>query len=352
MKNYRSITTRSVSTIMALAALGLSSAGCHRRNATAPIAQAPVRLHTGPAQAPPLTSDQLRIARPNEAGWVPILLYLHVATPPPGKSAKGYRTPDQFRKDLDRLYKENYRPISMSEFVENKIGIPYGMKPVILTFDDSLPSQFQYRSDGSIDPDCAVGILQAFSQAHPDFPMKAIFYVLPDRAFGSEDDAGKKLQALVDMGCELGNHTVTRHSLKAMSDQQVQKELAGAVTKIHAMVPKARIETLALPLGKSAHNLALEKDGVAGGVRYHNRIALLIGAKPASVPYAKSFNPLRVPRILAVEELGGITYWLDFLRDNHRNFISDGDAKVTTVPKNLVDKLDKSKLNGAMLRTY
>jgi peptidoglycan/xylan/chitin deacetylase (PgdA/CDA1 family) len=341
---------RLLSLVVAPAILGLSVAGCHRRAPANPAPQAPLHLHPSKPAPPPLTSDQLKIAHPNEAGWIPILLYQNIATPPPGRSAAAYRTPDQFRKDLERLYKENYRPITMDELLDNKIGIGYGMKPVILTFDDSLPSQFQYRSDGSIDPNCAVGIMQTFSQAHPDFPVKAVFYVLPDRAFGVEEEAGKKLQALVDMGCELGNHTVTRHNLRNMSDQQVQHELAGAVAKIKAMAPKARVDTLALPLGRSARNSAVEKDGVADGVRYHNRAALLIGAQPASVPYAKSFKPLRVPRILAVEGLGGITYWLDFLSENHRNFISDGDATITTIPKSLMDKIDKSKLNGAALR--
>jgi peptidoglycan/xylan/chitin deacetylase (PgdA/CDA1 family) len=344
---------RTTAVILALAALGLSSAvGCHRRSTVATTAPTPVRLRPEKPAPVPLTSDQLRQARPNEAGMVPIILYQNIATAPGGKSNPAYRTPAQFRKDLERLYKENYRPISMSEFVNNKIGIPYGMKPVILTFDDSFPSQFRFRDDGGIDPDCAVGILQAFSQAHPDFPVKAIFYVLPDRAFGVPDEAGKKLQALLDMGCEIGNHTVSRRSLRGASDEKVQYELGAAVAKIKALAPKARVDTLALPLGASAHNKALEKDGVYQGTHYHNRIALLIGYMPAHVPYAKSFNPLRVPRILAVEGTSGITFWLDSLQSSHTAFISDGDATVTTVPKNLADKIDKSKLNGATLRTY
>jgi len=347
MKNHRAIAV-----VAALAALGLLVVvGCHRKAVVAPTT-APVRLRPAKPEAPPLTSDQLKVARPNEAGWVPILLYQNIAAPPAGKPNSSYRTPDQFRKDLERLYKENYRPITMSEFLDNRIGIALGMKPVILTFDDSLPSQFQYLPDGKIDPNCAVGILQAFSQAHSDFPVKAVFYVLPDRAFGEPDEADRKLQALLDMGCELGNHTVTRHSLHGLSDQRVQYELATAVAKIKALAAKAKVNTLALPLGRSAQHPALEKDGVANGVRYHNRIALLIGYKPASAPYAKSFNALRVPRILAVEGTSGITFWLDSLRDNHRNFISDGDAMITTIPKNLVDKIDKSKLNGALLRPY
>ena len=187
---------------------------------------------------------------------------------------------------------------------------------------------------------------------HTDFPMKAIFYVLPDRAFGSEDDAGKKLQALVDMGCELGNHTLNRPRLSQLSDERVKYELAGAAARIKELAPKAQVDTVAPPMSKSAHNSALMKDGVYQGRRYHNRAVLKLGDRPASVPYARSFNPLRVPRILTVEGPSGITSWLNDMERRHTAFVSDGDATITTVPKNLEAKIDRSRLHGAALRTY
>jgi len=53
---------------------------------------------------------------------------------------------------------------------------------VVLTFDDSSPGQFRYLAQNgstSVDPDCAVGILEAFARRHPDFGLAATFFVLP-----------------------------------------------------------------------------------------------------------------------------------------------------------------------------
>ena len=61
-------------------------------------------------------------------------------------------------------------------------GCRAGTSPVILTFDDSSPGQFRYverHGEWVIDPDCAVGILEAFEREHPGFGHAATFYVLP-----------------------------------------------------------------------------------------------------------------------------------------------------------------------------
>ena len=124
--------------------------------------------------------NELQKAKVNEAGVVPILEY-HDVLP---KERSMVRSIDNFKHDLQRLYEEGYRPVLLRDYLDNKIDLPLGMAPVVFTFDDARNSQFRYLPNGEIDPTCAVGIWQDFAKTHPDFPVKATFYVLPDVGFG------------------------------------------------------------------------------------------------------------------------------------------------------------------------
>ncbi len=353
MKTYRS-------PLYALVLIGCAlqaTTGCHRNAATTTpaIAIASVPSPKKAASKPPnLTSEELKRAHPNEAGLIPILEYNHIEAGTPRQiKTNMYRSPDQFRHDLQRLYDEDYRPVSMSEYLDNRIALPYGEKAVIFTFDDAYASQFQYKPDGSIDHNCAVGILQAFHAAHSDWPLKGTFFVLPtDPGFGPRNETAKKLQALLSMGFEIGNHTIHHPILSHLSDEKVQWELATCAAKIKEMAPNAKVDTMALPFGVAPRNRALEASGESGGQRYQNRAVFLVGAGPAPSVTAKRFNSMKIPRIQAIEGNFGVNYWLDNLKTNKSNYISDGDPDVTTIPKNLEAKIDPAKLHGAQLRTY
>jgi peptidoglycan/xylan/chitin deacetylase (PgdA/CDA1 family) len=342
----------------ALALFGIITAatGCGKQAApvgsSTALAATPAASTTKAAPAPAaakLTDAELAKFKPNEVGQVPILEYHSIG---PGKTSMD-RTAAAFRHDLERLYAEGYRPVALRDYLDDHIALPPGKSPVIFTFDDARESQFRYRPDGSLDPDCALGILQAFAKTHPDFPAKATFYVLPLSAFGQPADASKKMQALLAQGFEIGNHTVSHNRLDHMSDADVQKELGNCVALIHKLAPQAQIDTVALPLGIAPRNRALLASGEYQGQHYANRAVLLVGAGPAPSPVAAKFKPMRLPRIQANELPYGITFWLDILK-RHPNlrFVSDGDPNTVTVPRSQADKVDKSHLNGLTLRTY
>lgn len=263
------------------------------------------------------------------------------------------RSVDRFRSDLQRLYDENYRPISIHDYLDNRIAIPAGTSPVILTFDDSWKSQFCYRPDGGIDPDCAVGILQAFHTAHPDFPLKATFFILPKSAFGQPKLAAKKVQALVDMGFEIGNHTVTHRLLRRLSDSEVQKEIATCDRLLKQYAPNARIETLAFPGGRTPHNVRLIFHGSYRGYVYNYRAGFLASSDPAPSPVAARQDRHRIQRVLADENKLGITYWLDILKTHpKKRYVSDGDPMTVSVPKASAALVNRRLLNGATLRLF
>jgi len=142
-------------------------------------------------------ADQLP---PNELGRVMILAYHKIDYP----EARWTRTPENFRRDLETLYAKSYRLISLRDLLDRRIALPAGTTPVVLTFDDSSPGQFRYLEQNGtleIDPESAVGILEAFTREHPDFGRGATFYVLPganppNRLFNQPALEGKKLQYL------------------------------------------------------------------------------------------------------------------------------------------------------------
>lgn len=342
---------RRILVLLSLAAASLATAGC----------TPPVQQTVTPSPAPSVEPEVAAVAPPaavhatpvsdlplNEAGLIPILEYHRITQKP----TRYDRTAADFRRDLERLYKEGYRPVALQDVLRGHIDVPKGASPVVLTFDDADASQFRLGPDGKPDPDCAVGILQAFAAKHPDWPTRASFYVLPESAFGPAKERAEKFRVLrEEMGCEIGNHTVTHRSLKAMNDESVQKEIGGAVQKIQALSPGTEVTTIALPMGISPKNRALLAKGTYAGRAYENKAVLLVGANPAPSPFAKDFDPMRLPRIQAVEGVDGITHWLDKLKKPGARYVSDGDPDTVTVPQVETAKVSPARLGGRALVT-
>ena len=71
--------------------------------------------------------------KPNEMGKVMVLMYHSIGD----NSGAWEITPEQFRNDLEYLYENKYRPISLKNYVDGIIDIPEGCTPVVITFDDA-----------------------------------------------------------------------------------------------------------------------------------------------------------------------------------------------------------------------
>jgi peptidoglycan/xylan/chitin deacetylase (PgdA/CDA1 family) len=311
----------------------------------------------------PVPIDLAKV-RPNEAGEVPILMFHQIV--PDSMKPKDLEVPSSvFRADMEQLYKLGYRPVRLTDYIEGKIDCPAGTSPIVLTFDDAVRGQLDYTADGKIDPDCAVGILQQMHTEHPDWPLKATFFVLPRKGmtdyFYQPEYSQAKLQWLSQNGFELGNHTV--HHLMGMNhwqDARVEQEFAGAQTMIDQNVPGYKVDLLALPYGVFPKDHKLVISGQSNGVSYYNICALKAEYNPAPSPVAKNFNPYFVPRIEPYYAGTGdkpfmLKYWLNYLQQNPmKRYISDGDPNTLTVPSILAAQVDKKKVaaDGLHLRTY
>ena len=283
--------------------------------------------------------------QPNELGRVMILEYHKVDQP----EERWTRTPANFRGDLERLWERGYRLVALNDFLDGRIAIPRGTTPIVLTFDDSSPGQFRLierNGEWVLDPDCAVGILEAFERQHPEFGRAATFYVLPgadppNRLFNQKELAGRKLQYLAAHGYEIGNHTLWHANLAKYPERVVRGQLATAQEWIQRHVPGYRIRTLALPMGAYPRDIRWAIEGAEGQTAYRHDAILQVAGGASPSPHARAFDPFHLPRIQAIES--ELAHWLGYFdRNPQERYVSDGDASLITVPPGTLDKVRRS----------
>jgi hypothetical protein len=293
--------------------------------------------------------------RANELGRIPILEY-HLIQPVESRWARSIAN---FRRDLETLYAEGFCPISVKDFLEGRIEAPAGKKPVVFTFDDSSPGQMRYLKDPGgprIDPECAMGILLDFHQKHPDFPLRGIFFVLPEakqphKLFGQPEFEAKKLKELVRLGFEIGNHTLWHADLAKYPGSVVQKQLALAQESVGRLVPGYKFLALSLPMGDWPQEAALAVQGTYKGIEYHHRAVFLVAGGPASSPFDMNCQFTRLPRIQVTGN--ELQHWLQyFVLHPEQAFVSDGDSARVTLPRNLLPRLAKSRFANLQITTY
>jgi hypothetical protein len=286
---------------------------------------------------------------PNELGRIPIFEYHLIGE----KNATYERTRDGMRRDLEYLYAEGFRPVSVAELVDRKLDLPAGLSPVVFVFDDASPSQLRYlERDGrlEIDPTSAVGIWMDFAKGKPDWPNRAVFCMLSGAEagrsfFGNKGIEGQKtewrfpkVKFLHEQGFELCNHTLWHARLDKYADPLVQEQIARLQLAIDSAVPAARVRTLALPLGKWPKNRELAYRGSwrepkSGRVVTYSYDAVLeVAGGPARSPHDPAFDPLSIPRVQVIGD-SAVTVTVRQLRRSQNLYISDGNpSKVARSP--------------------
>jgi peptidoglycan/xylan/chitin deacetylase (PgdA/CDA1 family) len=285
-----------------------------------------------PQAAPPADPANAAKVKANELGVVPVLMYHQIRADGGGDYDM---TPAQFRAELARLHKEGYRPVRAIDFVRGTMDVPAGKTPVVMTFDDSTKEQFALGPNGKPKPDTAIGIMLDFARKHPDFKPAGTFFV-NDHPFAGVAEGPKMLRWLHENGFELGNHTDDHVPFAGRTPAQVQASLTRGAELIRGAVPGAEVRTMALPLGVMPTPPRLARQGKWNGKSYRHEGVFLVGAEPASSPFAASFRPGAIPRIRSGTPGGeyGSTFWLDQLKRNpERRYVSDGDPKTISFPR-------------------
>ena len=119
---------------------------------------------------------------------------------------------------------------------------------------------------------------------------------------------------------QIGNHTNTHVYLNKASSDTMQKEV-GTVANLVRNLTGYEINSLALPFGISSKEYKnYIATGTYDGMKYENKIVLLVGAEPAPNPNSEKLNLLNLPRVRArggnKEVVCDLYYWLDVMEKN------------------------------------
>jgi peptidoglycan/xylan/chitin deacetylase (PgdA/CDA1 family) len=293
---------------------------------TPTLAQTPIPTPTN--TPPPTPHPDIPLHTPNTQGSILVLVYHSISRP----EDRWARTPENFRNDLEYLVTHGYYPVNLID-VATVGSVPRGRRPIVLTFDDSTAGHFRYLEDGSIDPDCAMGILLAMHEKYgDDWLLRATFFVLLSDAdkpgaplFRQPDLAVRKVRALVDWGFEVGSHTITHPILSDISAEEVEWELAVSKARIEALVPGYTVRSLALPSGVYPSDRSLVREGYSelAGSSYRYEAVVTLGARSCPSPLSSDFDPYAIPRIQAIQsQLDG--WFARYEQRPEQCYVSDG----------------------------
>jgi hypothetical protein len=197
-----------------------------------------------------------------------------------------------------------------------------------------------------IDPDCAVGILEAFYASHPDFGRGAHFAPLIYNAFAYPDTEqhalfDQKVRWMVDHGYEIGNHTKQHNDLTDISTDEFMMAIAEPQIYMDNLLgdhPGNASDILTLPYGSTpdADLHPDQREMLRNGFLYDGqsiffRGALLVGADPAPSPAGIEWDKLWIPRIQMFKD--SIDFWFGmFERGEMVLYTSDGNPDTVAVP--------------------
>ena len=286
----------------------------------------------------------------NENGKIMVLMYHKFAK----KSNDGWtRSLSDFKKDLEILYEKDYYPISMSEYINGMIDVPYGKTPVILTFDDGTAGQlsFEWVDDVlTVKEDTAVRVYQDFVKEHPDFPMKGTFYIMSTNFFGAKGTLKQRLEYLVNLGFEIGNQTQNHYALQnADSAEKVKEEVGGLAKFVDELIPGYKISSFSPPGGSMTKSYAdYVYEGTYEGFNYENKgVVLLYSSKPTFSPIDKELDLKKISRIRVAgnEKINNdLDYWIKYF-DEHpeERYVSDGNINTFVINETDKDNIINSE---------
>lgn len=323
--------------------------------------EAEVRMERAPA--PEKKAPDPASIGADESGLLAVLEY-HRVGGDPSFAPEWTVSAEQFRAQLEYLYANDYHPINFRDLLENNIDVPAGKTPVVLTFDDSSRTQFTMVRDEAgrwvPDPEGAVGVLWAFHREHPDWPMRATWFVLPaaeapNDLFGQPELTQQKLDFLLDAGMEIGNHTLWHANLALSSPEEIQEQIVRANRAIRQYIPGYSAVSLGVPFGEYPADMSLLRRGSWDGESYTLKGAAEVSGSLAYPPGNRRFAPYRVPRMQAEPAKGNFASFVSHFEANpEQRFVSDGDADTVTIPEGSKVFMDMDELqrSGKAWREY
>jgi peptidoglycan/xylan/chitin deacetylase (PgdA/CDA1 family) len=297
-----------------------------------------------------MTPEKAKLIGANEMGLVLVVVYNKISSDVTDSST---RTPEQLRDDLAYLDSQGFYPVNIGDLQTGDIDIPAGKSPVAVTFDGSSPGQYRILDDGTLDPTCAVGVMQSLISGgywHPKATFFCLLDVVPseNELFGQTERQKEKLRNLVDWGYEVGSNTMTDLTLSGATEDSIRSELARSQAALGDILGSAyAVTSLALPDGKFPKALDLLASGVwqetsDTQIPYKYTAVVSLDKTPCASPFSTKFNAMNIPRTaiagenlsIAIEELK---------RTEGLLYISDGDPTAVSAPFSLDSSLGQPR---------
>lgn len=306
--------------------------------------------------------EEYQTNKVNELGNVPIMMYHGIVNTTTNKytggnvDKDGYnRTSEAFRKDLEFYYENNYRMISLIDYVNGKIDVEMGYSPIILTFDDGLENNIKVtgRDESNniiIDPNSAIGILESFREKHPDMNVTATFFITSN-LFEQKEYNKDILNWLVEHGYDVGNHTTGHNNLNNTTTSKTQQVIGEMYQILENYLKDKYVPIIALPYGnplKKTHaNFPYVLSGKYNDYEYETLAALRVGWDSEYSPFNKNFDKTYLKRCRAYDNNGEeFDIKMVFNLLSKTRFISDGDINTVVFKESnsskLADKINEN----------
>ncbi|MDF1616701.1 polysaccharide deacetylase family protein [Petrocella sp. FN5] len=288
----------------------------------------------------------------NEIGDIMVVMYHGIMDNPPY-----HRSKEDFIRDLQYFYDNNYYLISMKEYLSQQIDAPLGKTPIVLTFDDGLASTFALI-ENEVDPESAIGILEEFVQEHNDFGKAATLFIhATNQNFKGDGDALQRLEWLIENGYEIGNHSATHADLSKLSKDALIKEIGQVDYFLKALIPDYNMLAITYPYGKRPEASLIQylSHGQYEDVEFGYEVGFREGPSSKMVPPSHiKFDPYNAPRVRGSEgDVQDLWWFLDYYEKNaDERYISDGNANTIVVPKEKVDLVNNDKVMDMELIVY
>jgi peptidoglycan/xylan/chitin deacetylase (PgdA/CDA1 family) len=297
-----------------------------------------------------LGADDLARIRPNELGRIPVLMY-HGFTHNEAYLDEWTLTYATFQAQLQWLYEHDFYVTPLADLITNEISVPPGKRPVVLTFDDASPGQFRLLRDttGTLapDPESAVGVMEAFFAAHPDFGRGGLFAVVARNCFTYEEEQAtceERLAWLDDHGYEIANHTWWHENLHTVSDEMLKEQVGRTKIFIDERVrgDGNLSNVLVLPFGEWPRGPG-QADLLYDGFIYDGQEIVLAGivevhGGPVPSPSSGEWTRWSIGRFNTDPEQWA--YWTGLIDSGELTlFTSDGNSATVAIPNQLPDDL-------------
>ncbi len=195
-------------------------------------------------------SSAPRAAVPPTNKAIPILVYHHVRpTKGMDKSTWTWKmsvAPDVFEKQMKHLKDNGYTTIDLTTYAQIMKGETDGpAKPVVITFDDNQPSQY----------DAALPTLEKYGHM-------AVFYMVTNRIGIKGSLSAEQIVDMQKRGMDIESHTIAHRVLTALPAAEVQRDLAESKRVLEELLGKPVLH-LAYP--GTAHNQTVRDLAKAAG---------------------------------------------------------------------------------------